>query len=71
MQLLDSAQFTGYQKARLLQLRETYLRNVAQLAKTRAAYEVQPASQDLLHVLCPCFRILLPSSELLLCGGMV
>ena len=41
VQLLDSAQFTGHQKARLLQLRETYLRNVAQLAKARAAYEVK------------------------------
>jgi hypothetical protein len=41
VQLLASAQFTGYQKARLLQLREAYLRNVAQLAKARAAYEVK------------------------------
>jgi hypothetical protein len=46
-QLLDSAQFTGHQKARLLQLRETYLRNVAQLAKARAAFEEeQPSSDD-------------------------
>lgn len=40
VQLLDSTQFTAAQKDRLLQLREAYLCNVAQLAKARAAFEV-------------------------------
>jgi hypothetical protein len=41
MQLLESAQLTEAQKAGLLRLREGYLRQVAQLAKARAAHEVR------------------------------